>query len=93
METNLELYLNNSRDIYCMTEKLFNQCAKKVSKGITLDYARLYRSSYISAILREARKELFRYDKQVATKKDIEECRKNLCEYVIETANYIANKN
>lgn len=83
--SNLNLYLYNSENCIVMMERVAQCLAKKVKKGISLDFDHLANSSIMGKIMSEAKKEMRKYGESIQpTKEDIKEMRREIAIYIIE---------
>mgnify|MGYP000770921649 CR=1 FL=1 len=86
------LYINNSTDIFLITERCWHQCAKKVKKGVILDAAYLANSFTMKAIVRMACKLIEKNEEECTiTKEDKRLAALEHANSIIWNANYIAN--
>lgn len=88
----LNLYINNSREIYLVTESLFNSLAKKIKKGVTLNVETLANCSTMKRIVLMAAKMVKEYDGATVSSQERKEAAVNHAEYIIECAKSIANE-
>lgn len=88
----LSLYIDNSRDIYLVTESLFNSLAKKIKKGVALNVETLAKCSTMKRIISMAAKMVKEYDGVTVSTKERKEVALKHSEYIIECAEYIANE-
>lgn len=88
----LNLYINNSREIYLVTESLFNSLAKKIKKGVTLNVETLANCSTMKRIVSMAAKMVKEYDGVTVSSQERKEAAVNHAEYIIECAKSIANE-
>lgn len=88
----LNLYINNSREIYSVTESLFNSLAKKIKKGVTLNVETLANCSTMKRIVSMAAKMVKEYDGVTVCTQERKEAALNHAEYIIECAKSIANE-
>lgn len=88
----LNLYINNSREIYLVTESLFNSLAKKIKKGLTLNVETLANCSAMKRIVSMAAKMVKEYDGVTVSSQERKEAALNHAEYIIECAESIANE-
>lgn len=88
----LNLYINNSREIYLITESLFNSLAKKIKKGVTLNVETLANCSTMKRIASMSAKIVKEYDGVTVSSQERKEAAVNHAEYIIECAESIANK-
>ena len=83
--SNLDIYLYNSRECYCMIENLANCVAKKQKRGIAIDLDILANSSIMGAIIRKAKEVMKKNDEAILpTKEDVKEMRVKVAQYIID---------
>lgn len=85
-----KIYVDNSRDIYSITEALQNSLAKKIRKGKAVSVERLARCASMQRIIRMAAKMVQEYDNNIPTADDRRAVAKEHAAYIIECAEYLA---
>lgn len=88
----LSLYIDNSREIYSITESLSNSLAKKIKKGVELSVETLANCSMMKRIVSMAAKMVKEYDGVTVSTKERKEAALNHAEYIMECADYITNE-
>lgn len=88
----LSLYIDNSREIYQITEHLFNSLAKKIKKGVELNIETLAKSSTMKRIVSMAANMVKENDGVTVSSQERKEAALNHAAYIIECANYLANE-
>lgn len=83
METNLKLYIDNSREIYLITEWLANCVAKKMAQGKPVTVEHLANSSSMKDIIRYAKKLIAKYGEKMPSKDEQIEVAYLHAEYII----------
>lgn len=91
MNTNVMIYVQNSRDIYQITEWLQNCVAKRIKKGQLVSVEHLAGCSSMTKIVRMAVQLCKEWNEPLPTKEEVKEIKREHAEYIIECANYIAN--
>lgn len=86
----LKIYVDNSRDIYSITESLQNSLAKKIRKGAPVSVERLARCASLQRIIRMAAKMVQEYDHNRPTTNDRRAVAKQHAAYILECAEYLA---
>lgn len=84
-KSNLDIYLSNSRECYCLIEWLANCIAKRIKRGkeVNIDY--LANCSTMSKIIRVAKKLMVLNNEQIKpTKEDIKEMRQKVAKEILE---------
>ena len=89
----LAIYVDNSSDIYLITESLFNSLAKKIRKGLVPSVEHLANCSSMRKIIGMAAKMVAKYDGGKVTTEERKEAAKVHAQYIIECAEYIAKDN
>lgn len=92
IESNLRLWILNSRDIYLSMEWLMNALSKKVAKGTTIDPERLLKSSVVAQIDYQARKiarEAGEYIPKRLDKDVVRRVRQYITDFVMEGVNVL----
>lgn len=89
----LKVYIDNSRDIYCIIESLQNNLAKKIRKGVAVSVERLAACGSMQRIIRMAAKKVQEYDHNRPTADDRRAVAKVCAAYIIECAEYLATDN
>lgn len=87
------LYIENTYDIYRLTEWLYTSLAKKVRKGLKPDVNHLANCSTMKTILSMAAKLVLVNDGEKVTTQERKEVALAHAASVIERAEYIANNN
>lgn len=88
----LSLYIDNSREIYSITESLSNSLAKKIKKGVKLSAETLANSSTMKRIVSMAAKMVKEYDGVTISTKERKEAALKHAGYIMDCADYIANE-
>ena len=86
----LKIYVDNSRDIYSITESLQNSLTKKIRKGVRVSVERLASCASMQRIIRMAAKMVQEYDNNRPTADDRRAVAKEHAAYIIECAEYLA---
>ena len=86
----LIIYINNSRDIYALTECLQNALLKKVNRGLTPSVEYLANCSTMKKIVRMAAKMLSDQDHKTATKQEKEQAAREHAADIIECVEYLS---
>lgn len=83
MKTNLRLYIDNSRDIYLVTEWLASCVAKRMKKNqlITVEY--LANCATMKKIIGMAKNIIKEYNEELPTKEECHKVAKLHAEYII----------
>lgn len=83
METNLKLYIDNSRDIYLVTEWLASCVAKRIknNKPVTVEY--LANCATMKKIIKMAKNIIKEYNEELPTKEECIKVAKRHAEYII----------
>lgn len=89
----LKIYVDNSRDIYSITESLQNSLAKKIRKGAAVSVERLASCASMRRIICIAAKMVQEYDHNRPTAADRRAVAKEHAVYIIECAKYLATDN
>lgn len=89
----LKIYVDNSRDIYSITESLQNSLARKIRKGVAASVERLAVCTSMRRIIRMAAKMVQEYDCNQPTIDDRRAVAKEHAAYIIECAKYLATDN
>lgn len=84
METNLKLYIDNSREIYCTTKWLANCVAKKMAKGQEVTIEHLATCSTMKAIIRAAKNMIKNFGEEMPSKEECKEVAFKHAQYIIE---------
>ena len=84
METNLKLYIDNSREIYLTTEWLANCVAKKMVKGQEVTIEHLATCSTMKAIIRAAKNMIKNFGEEMPSKEECKEVAFKHAQYIIE---------
>lgn len=88
----LSLYIDNSCEIYSITESLSNSLAKKIKKGVEMNVATLANCSTMKRIVSMASKMVKEYDGVTVSTKERKEAALKHAEYIIDCADYKANE-
>lgn len=88
----LSLYIDNSREIYSITESLSNSLAKKIKRGVELSAETLANCSTMKRIVSMAAKMVKECDGVTVSTKERKEAALNHAENIIDCAEYIANE-
>lgn len=88
----LSLYIDNSREIYSITESLSNSLAKKIKKGVKLSAETLANCSTMKRIVSMAAKMVKEYDGATVNTKERKEAALKHAWYIMDCADYIANE-
>lgn len=88
----LSLYIDNSREIYSITESLSNSLAKKIKKGVKLSAETLAKCNTMKRIVSMAAKMVKEYDGATVSTKERKEAALKHAEYIIDFAEYKANE-
>ena len=88
----LSLYIDNSRDIYLVTESLFYSLAKKIKKGVKLSAETLANCSTMKRIVSMAAKMVKEYDGLTVSTNERKEVALKHAKYIIGCAEYLANE-
>lgn len=88
----LSLYIDNSREIYSITESLSNSLAKKIKKGVELSVETLAKCNTMKRIVSMAAKMVKEYDGAIVSTKERKEAALKQAEYIMEWAEYKANE-
>lgn len=86
----LKIYVDNSRDIYSITESLQNSLAKKIRKGVLVSVERIASCASMQRIIRMAANMVQEYDNNRPTADDRRAVAKEHAAYIIECAEYLA---
>lgn len=89
----LKIYIDNSRDIYSITESLQNSLAKKIRKGAAVSVERLASYASMRRIICMAAKMVQEYDHNRPTADDRCSVANVHAAYIIECAEYLATDN
>lgn len=84
MNTNLKLYIDNSREIYLTTEWLANCVAKKMAKGQEVTIEHLATCSTMKTIIRAAKNMIKNYGEEMPSKEECKEVAFKHARYIIE---------
>ena len=87
------IYINNTYDIYRITQNLVNCLVKKMKKCLTPDVNHLANCSNMKRIIGMAAKLVQTCDGAVVTVQERMEVAINHAQYIIECAEFIAKKN
>ena len=82
--TNLKLYIDNSRDIYCITEWLANCVAKKMKKSQPVTVEHLANSSTMKKIISMGAKMCAKFGEEQPDKEERKEVAYKHARYIIE---------
>ena len=83
--SNLDIYLYNSRECYCMIENLAKSVAKKQKRGVAIDLDILANCAIMGGIIRKAKEVMKKNDEAILpTKEDIKEMRVKVAQYIID---------
>lgn len=88
MNTNVMIYVQNSRDIYQITEWLQNSVAKRIKKGQPVTVDHLAGCASMAKIIRMAVAMCRKWQEPLPTKEEVKEIKRMHAEYIIECANY-----
>lgn len=88
----LSLYIDNSREIYSITDSLFNSLAKKIKKGVRLNAETLANCGTMKRIVSMAAKMVKECDGVTVSTKERKEAALKHAGYIIECAEYKANE-
>lgn len=88
----LSLYIDNSREIYSVTEWLCSCLEKKIKKGVRLSAETLANCSTMKRIVSMAAKMVKEYDGATISTKERKEAALKHAEYIIDCAEYKANE-
>lgn len=88
----LSLYIDNSREIYSITESLSNSLAKKIKKGVKLSAETLAKCNTMNRIVSMAAKMVKEYDGVTVSTKERKEAALKHADYIMEWAEYKANE-
>lgn len=84
MKTNLDIYVNNNREIYCVSEWLASCVAKRMKKGQPVTIEHLANCSTMKRIVKEGVKLVQYYDGMAVPKEDRKEFAELHARYIIE---------
>lgn len=87
----LAIYVDNSREIYSVTESLVNSLAKKMRKGSAISCERLASSSTMRRIMSMGAKMVKENEGEAVTASDRKEVAALHAGYIIESAEYLAS--
>ena len=90
--TQLAIYVDNSREIYLITESLENTLAKKIRKGAKVSVEKLANCSSMKRIISMAANLVKKYDGNTVTAEDRKEVALSHAQYIIECAEFIASE-
>lgn len=90
--TRLKIYVDNSRDIYAITEGLQNSLAKKIRKGVAVSVDKLAASSSMRRIISQAARMVREFDGERPTADDRRAVAKVHAQYIMECAQYLAQE-
>lgn len=88
----LSIYVDNSREIYLVTESLVNSLAKKMRKGATISRERLAGSSTMRRIMSMGARMVADNEGERVTAEDRREVAALHADYILEFAEYIARE-
>ena len=89
----LAIYVDNSSDIYLITESLFNSLANKIRKGLVPSVEHLANCSSMKKLIGMAAKMVWENDHAKVTSQERKEVALNHAQYIIDCAEYIAADN
>ena len=89
----LAIYVDNSSDIYLITESLFKSLAKKIRNGVVPSVEYLANCSSMKKIIGMAAKLVFEHDHAKVTPQERKEVAIKHAQYIIECAEFIAADN
>lgn len=85
------IYINNTYDIYRLTEWLYDSLAKKMEKGLVPDVNHLANCGTMKTILRKAAKLVLENDGARVTAQECKEVALAHAASIIESAEYLIN--
>ncbi len=88
----LSLCIDNTREIYSITESLSNSLAKKIKKGVKPSVEILANCSTMKRIVSMAAKMVKEYDGETVSTKERKEAALKHAEYIMEWAEYKAKE-
>lgn len=88
----LSLYIDNSREIYSITETLSNSLAKKIKKGVVLNVETLAKCSTMKRIVSMGAKIVKEYDGITVSSQERKEAALKHSECIVECAQHLANE-
>ncbi len=88
----LAIYVDNSREIYSVTENLVNSLAKKIRKGVTISRERLVGCSTMRRIISMGARMVADNEGERCTAGDRRAVAALHADYIIECAEYIASE-
>lgn len=87
----LAMYIRNTREIYNITSWLQDTLIKKINKGVQPQVEHLANCSTMKAIIREAAKLLYQYDRITPTRQEKQEAAREHAKYILEGVEYSIN--
>ncbi len=88
----LAIYVDNSREIYSVTEPLINSLAKRIRKGAKISRERLAGSSTMRRIISKGARLVADNEGERVTAEDRRTVAALHADYIIESAEYIASE-
>lgn len=87
----LAMYIRNTSEIYNITSWLQDTLIKKINKGVQPQVEHLANCSTMKAIIREAAKLLYQYDRITPTRQEKQEAAREHAKYILEGVEYSIN--